>query len=144
MGLFDFAKVCLFSRVNGIVTLSGKAAPGAEVIRTAEFRNKRYVDKAVTDNEGRYRFPESSEHSFSKILYLEPRISQSILIRYQGTEYVAWESVKGNYAVDGEISEPLSLACELTTKSKIKRGRNGNPVNGICSWQFSRRGAVCQ
>ena len=143
MGLFDFVKVCLFSQVNGLVTLNGKAVSGAEVVRTAEFRNKRYVDNAVTDNEGRYRFPESSGHSFSKIMYLEPRISQSILIRYKGTEYVAWESVKGNSAADGEISEPLSLACELTTKSTIKRGRNGNPVNGICSWQVSMRGTVC-
>jgi hypothetical protein len=42
-------------------------------------------------------------------------IQQTIVIRYQGTEYVAWLHGKSSYDANTELDgHPLHLVCELT------------------------------
>ena len=132
MGLFDFMKVCLFSEVNGVVTLEGKPVAGAEIVRSAEINDKPYTDKTVTDENGRFHFDAMYTHSVNKILPMEPVIPQKILIKPQGHEYLAWEMTKHDYGINDEIKMPIRLACELLNKES---GKEYGPtvVWGICS-----------
>lgn len=118
MGMFDFTKVCLFSEVDGIVTISGQPIRGAEVIRTAQFRGETFRDETTTDEHGRYRFPAKFVRSLYKIAPIEPYIEQKIVIVREGKEYVAWEGDKRNYDINGEIKKPISLTCDLAQKSE--------------------------
>lgn len=120
MGMFDFLKVCLFSEVNGVVTLGGRPVAGAEVIRTAVLNNKVYRDTTTTDAGGHYHLEARFTRSVNSILPVEPFIYQKMFIRYQGKEHRAWEVDKRNYDVNGEIKKPLNLSCELTDPEEKK------------------------
>ena len=140
MGLFDFVKICLFSEVNGIVTLNGKPVAGVEVIRTSQMGHDNiYTDKTVTDEQGRYRFAARFTHSVRKIAPVEPVITQKIAFFHQDREYLGWEAVKDGYELNTELGQPINLACELGQEPKIKVGEyliNGEhsrrAIYGVC------------
>ena len=133
MGMFDFVKVCLFSEVNGVVTLNGKPVAGVEVVRTAELgcNDKLFTDRTLTDDQGRYRFSARFTHSVCKIAPVEPIVSQKIVFLHQGKEYLGWEMTKHNYEVDGELRRPIQLSCDLNTKNDRKEF-GPQIVWGIC------------
>ncbi len=139
MGLFDFAKVCLFSEVNAIVTLDGKPVEGVEVVRTAEWANKGnkiYSDKTSTDKEGRFHFDAMYSNSFSKLSLSTPVIAQKIYLIHGGKEYQGWKNGKLNYDENGELDngQPIVLSCELLAEPTKKDTRTKGPVVGICNW----------
>jgi hypothetical protein len=119
MGLFDFLKVCLFSEVNGVVTLEGRPVAGAELVRTAKIGEKTHVDRTTTDENGRFSFPEMYAHSLNKIAPVEPFIAQKITILADSREFLAWSGNKRNYDLDGEIYRPLKFNCEITNKDEL-------------------------
>lgn len=131
MGMFDFLQVCLFSEVNGVVTLEGKPVAGAELVRTAILNDKTYKDTATTDSEGRYHFDARFTRSINSILPSEPFIYQKMIIHHQGKEIRAWEVDKRNYDIDGEIKRPLNFTCELTDQDE-KKWFGPRAVLGIC------------
>lgn len=132
MGMFDFLKVCLFSEVNGVVTQDGKPIAGAEIIRTAEFNNKAYIDSTMTDTHGRYYFNARFINSINKILPIEPRVPQKISIRYHNKEYLGWDMDKRDYEINGEIDRKLDLVCELSKEPEMKKLGISGYVDGIC------------
>lgn len=132
MGFFDFAKICLFSEVDGVVTLNGKPLPGAEVVRTSEIgKDSVHTDRTFTDNQGRYFFPARFSHSLRKISPIEPLILQKIVIRFEAAEYVGWKTDKRNYDVNGELGRAIRLTCELSNESARKEF-GSQIVWGIC------------
>ena len=140
MGLFDFVKICLFSEVNGIVTLNGKPVAGVEVIRTSQMGHDNiYTDKTVTDEQGRYRFAARFTHSVYKIAPVEPNVRQKIAFLYQGNEYLGWRMNKHNYDINTELGRPITLTCELTSEPQLRMGlRHG--AHGICTWDGAPKG----
>ena len=135
MGMFNFLKVCLFSEVNGVVTLNGKPVVGAEVIRTAELNDKAYSDTTTTDGQGRYHFDARFTKSVNSILPVEPFIPQTLVIRANKQEFPGWKMNKRNYSVNGEIDQPLNLTCELSDQPELKEQRIGPNVFGLCKWK---------
>ncbi|MDH5778538.1 MAG: carboxypeptidase-like regulatory domain-containing protein, partial [Gammaproteobacteria bacterium] len=122
MGLFDFMRVCLFSEVNGVVTVQGKPVAGARIVRTAKLGDKPYTDTTTTDSRGMFNFKARFTNSVNKIAPVEPRIPQKLVIEHAGKEHVGWEMSKHNYDTDGELGKPINISCELTneeTKQEI-------------------------
>ena len=132
MGLFDFMKVCLFSEVNGVVTLEGKPVAGAMVIRTARFNSDIYSDSVITDGEGRYHFDAIYTKSLKKITSMAPLVPQELTITHAGSEYLGWVMNKTNYDMNGEIGRSMSLVCELTAGTTLKKLPDGKSIDGIC------------
>ncbi len=120
MGFLDFARIYIFSEVDGVVSMKGKPVSGAKVVRTADYRDKHYTHAAVTDGEGRFHFDDIYVYSMR---LSETAILQKIMIHYQDREYLAWELMKRNDNRYGELNDPntpdfsikkLELRCELT------------------------------
>ena len=127
MGLSDFLNVCLFSEINGVVTLGGNPVAGAELVRTAKNGEKVYTDRTKTDENGRFQFSAMYTHSVYKIAPVEPFITQKIKILTGGNEYLAWELDKRNYDLNGELRHyhsngevnlELNIRCELGTERR--------------------------
>jgi hypothetical protein len=132
MGLFDFLKVCLFSEVNGVVTLEGKPVAGAELVRTAQLGDKIYTDKAVTDGAGVFHFEALIIRSSRKITSMGPLVPQEISISHNSISKQAWLSNKNNYDVLGETGSELYLMCELDADPINRELPNGAIMHGIC------------
>ncbi|MCI0506530.1 MAG: carboxypeptidase-like regulatory domain-containing protein [Gammaproteobacteria bacterium] len=135
MGLFDFMKVCLFSEVNGVVTLEGKPVAGAEIVRTAKFSDTEHTDKAVTDADGKFHFDAMYTYSINKaLMIIEPVFHQKMMINYQAKEYRGWKTVKRSYDENTEVGEgkQIILTCELTDDDLKKEDGLRVPIVGIC------------
>jgi len=134
MGLFDFMKVCLFSEVGGVVTLAGKPVAGVELVRTAKFDDKDYTDKTTTDAQGKFHFDPVFSTS---LLKWDPSIFQTIILHYQGKEYIGWKLMRTNYELNGELDDNkllTNMLCELSIEPTKKDQLVRRPVNGICKW----------
>ena len=134
MGMFDFVKICLFSEVNGVVTLNGKPVSGVEVVRTAEMGHDNvYIDRAGTDDQGHYHFDARFTHSVRKIAPVEPVIFQKMVLFYQGKAYLGWQMTKRDYEINTELGQPINLTCGLDDEPKWRRGgRARYLIQGIC------------
>lgn len=143
MGLFDFAKICLFSEVNGVVTLNGTPVAGVEVVRTSELgcNDKIFTDKTFTNDQGHYYFPARFTHSICKIAPVEPHIDQKIVFFHQGKAYLGWHADKRSYEINSELGRPIHLACGLDHDPQMKAGeyhidgfRNEarRAIHGVC------------
>lgn len=117
MGAFD--RLVLFSEVHGTVLKDGKPVAGAELIQKvvwSENEDKNPVQHAMTDAKGAFWFPAIERSAgLLRLVPAQPTIQQTIMIRYQGVEYVAWLHGKSSYNADTELDgRPLRLVCELT------------------------------
>jgi len=109
-------KFVLFSAVTGVVLDHGKPVPGAAIMRTWNWAWKESggSDTTYTDAGGRFSLPEVTGSSFfGRFMPHEPYVTQGIVIKHGGHEYVAWRTVKRNYEPDGELGRPAHLTCRL-------------------------------
>jgi len=120
MGMLDFMRVYIFSEVDGVVLMNGKPVSGANVIRTADYKDKVHSNTVVTDEQGRFHFDDIYTYSMR---LSETAILQRIMIHYEGEEYLAWKLLKKHDSRYGELNDPdtpaestqkLNLTCELT------------------------------
>lgn len=127
-----FGKMSLFTEVVGVVLDHGKPVADAEVERVYNWgwKDKTVSVKTTTDADGRFRFDEVVESSFSgSLLPHEPVIVQKIFIRTGGQEYKAWTYTKHNYEPGGErMGQPIEIECPL----EVKPDFHGD-VFGICT-----------
>jgi hypothetical protein len=145
MGFFNAMKVNLFSEMKGVVTLEGKPVAGAVITRTAVPDNgKDYTDSTTTDSAGRFRFERMEMYNILNILPGSSTIFQKVFIKYDGQQYLAWETVtrghnKGElneYDVIGTDKEiDIDLKCELTAEKTKKEGSYISVISGICNWE---------
>jgi hypothetical protein len=122
----------LFSEVHGTVLKNGKPLSGVTVRRAFNWRwgKERGKDQAITNGAGQFQFPQVQRESISASIPHEPVIGQFIYIDHEGKEYVAWETFKHDYAVNGELDgKPINLECELTRENGF---HIRDSVNGIC------------
>lgn len=126
-----FSRV-LFSEVHGTVLKDGKPLSGVTVRRVFNWRwgKEKGKDQTATNSAGQFRFPQIDRESISASIPHEPVIGQFIYIDHEGKEYVAWETFKHDYVVNGELDgKPINLDCELTRENGF---HIRDSVNGIC------------
>ena len=145
MGLFNFFTIYVFSEVKGVVTMNGEPVRGAQVIRVGDHEHdKVYSDTAVTDAQGRFSFGPVSTFSLRPLM-LGTIIRQKITIKYQGMEYLAWETTKTSNHRYGELNDEevenpikLDLLCELTEpqdkRTVLEMELRNVGIYGLCSW----------
>ncbi|WLI89459.1 hypothetical protein Q4S45_22655 [Massilia sp. R2A-15] len=126
-----FSRV-LFSQVHGTVLKEGKPLSGVTVRRAFNWRwgKEKGKDETITNSDGQFHFPQIERESISAFIPHEPVIGQFIYIDHEGEEYVAWETLKHDYEVNGELDgKPMNLDCELTRENGF---HIRDSVNGIC------------
>jgi hypothetical protein len=117
MGIFD--RLVLFSEVHGTVLKDGKPVAGAEIVQKvvwSDDENEIAPQRAMTDKAGAFSFP-AIEHRAGvlRMIPAQPIMLQTILIRYQSAEYIAWQHSKTSYNANTELDgRPIRLVCELT------------------------------
>ncbi len=144
MGFLDFARIYIFSEVDGVVLMEGKPVSGAKVVRTADYKDKIHTNTAITDDLGCFHFDDIYTYSMR---LSETAILQKIIIYYQDNEYLAWELVKRHENRYGELTDPekpekpvikLNLKCELTDDQKkeqrVEFFLGDRIIYGLCSW----------
>lgn len=145
MGFLDFARIYIFSEVDGVVTLDDeKPVKGAKVIRTADFRDKLHTHVAITDEQGRFHFDDIYTYS---LRLSETAILQKIVIQHEGEEYLAWKLLKRNDHRYGELNDLktmkssiiyLNLRCDLSepqdSEQMVGSDLRRRIITGICRW----------
>jgi len=143
MSVKDIGKVCLFSKMTGVVTLDGKPAANARLIRTVDLSGPE-TDETSTDEQGNFSFPAVFTRTVSKYLPQEFSSNQDIKVLYQGKEYAMWSAVKRTPDDNSESrGKPLHVQCELNSEEKMIKVNN-SPIFSLCTWDVEpdkRRGA---
>jgi hypothetical protein len=133
MSIGDVGKVCLFSAISGTITLNGKPAVNAKLVRTGD-RDGARTDEATTDEKGYFQFPAMFERTITKFLPQEFVASQKITVNYNGQQYQIWSSIKRNPNENVESrGKPLIVSCELNSTEKSILV-NRVPIHSLCEW----------
>lgn len=140
-GFFRRYEVHLSPEVKGHIVAGGKPLEGAEVYREL-FYEEYYVDKAVTDPEGRFSFPQKIIRSRGPgKLFGETHITQVITVDYQGATYLLWRTSTTNLITPQVLAEKLhSLYCKLETPEELQhfpareRPSVTHNIRTVCRW----------
>lgn len=126
-------KACTFSEMKLQLTLDGKPADGAKVIRTVNWKEE-IVDTFKADESGTVQLPAMHESSITQVLPVEFVASQVINVQYKDKDYKIWVYAKRNPAENFEMSgEPLEMSCELSDEPKTERAFD-SIVKTSCKW----------
>ncbi|WP_444993957.1 DUF6795 domain-containing protein [Aliikangiella sp. IMCC44359] len=133
MSILDAGKVCLFSKISGVVMLDGKPAVNAKVVRTVNL-SKDITDQTTTDDKGYFEMPAVYTRTIGKYLPQEFVASQLIEVSYQEKKYEIWSSVKRSPEENTESrGKPLNVECELNSeRGLIMIDRVG--IFSRCKW----------
>lgn len=133
MGLSDVGKVCLFSKMEGVIKLDGKPVSNARLVRTVRW-SKEKVDETVTDENGNFKFEAKFERTIAKFLPMEFVAKQQIDVFYNGKEYGMWSGVKREPEENIESrGKHLVVECELNSDDSLIEV-NGGPIFSLCKW----------
>jgi hypothetical protein len=135
MSISDVGKVCLFSRMSGVVKLHGEPAKNARLVRTVSLSSSPKTDETYTDENGYFEFPAVFERTVAKFLPMEFVAKQDIVVHYQGTEYEMWDGIKRRPEENVESrGQPLVVECELAMEELDYKSVNGGPIFSRCIW----------
>lgn len=133
MGMTDIGKICLFSKMSGVVLLDGKPAANARLVRTVDFTGAK-TDETHTDANGYFEFPAVFQRSIAKHLPQEFASNQTIVAFYQDKEYAMWTGVKRKPEENSEArGKELIVKCELNQEEKLIKVNN-SPIFSLCTW----------
>ena len=133
MSLFDFAKVCLFSEVNGRVLLNGKPMKNVQILRKTSFQNKKSTEVTSTNEIGEFHFDAKYEKSIAKFLPVEVVISQEIEAIHDSKHYELWKTTKRDYEENSELNgKAMNLVCDLSHKPEYQT-IGEHVIKSICS-----------
>lgn len=133
MSLNDVGKVCLFSKMSGVIKLDGIPIANVKLVRTID-RNKPIIDETITDENGYFEFPAIFERTITKLLPQEFVVGQEIMAYYDNREYQIWSGVKRRSEENAESrGQPLIVECELNSERYYKKVNN-SPIFGLCKW----------
>jgi hypothetical protein len=133
MSIFDAGKVCLFSKISGTITLDGKPAANATVIRTVNL-NKNKTDQTTTDENGYFEMPAVFQRTVTKFLPQEFVSTQTITVNFNQKVYRMWHSVKRSPEENTEAKgKPLKVKCDLGAEEKLINV-NRAPIFSLCEW----------
>ena len=134
MSILDAGKVCLFSKISGVVTFEGKPAANALLTRTASLSRDK-VDKTRTDENGYFEMPAVFERTITKFLPQEFVARQVIVVNYNNQKYDIWSGVKRTEEENAEArGKPLVVSCDLTQQELDLIEVNGSPIFSRCKW----------
>jgi len=133
MGLSDVGKVCLFSKMTGVIKLDGKPVENARLVRTVNL-NKDIVDETTTDENGGFEFSVKMTRTAAKFLPQEFAVKQVIWVFYQDKEYKIWSGVKRRPEENTESrGKDLVIECELNSERNYIEVNN-SPIISLCTW----------
>ena len=143
-GWFKRYDVYLSPEVKGRILKDGEPVADVEVYRELMYA-KHYIEKTVTDSEGRFSFPEKTIHSREpgKLLGTE-HITQSITADYGQKTYLLWRTTSTSRTPEKVIVEKLShMECDLTNPEEMHHFTIAehpdftHNIRGICRWPDS-------
>jgi hypothetical protein len=144
MGFFDRFKICLYSEMQGVVTLHGQPVAGAQLVRKATYAaGKTASDSTATDAQGRFHFAPMYVHMFPRFWsFGGDRVGQIFSILHNGKELLGWRLMKYGYNENSEFNPEgsdmalkMDLICELTDDPDTERPKGqyfGTVYKGIC------------
>jgi len=133
MGLSNVGKVCLFSKMSGVIKQDGKPVANAKLVRTVNL-NKDLVDETTTDENGNFEFEAKFTHSLANMLPQEFAAKQVIWVHYNDNEYKIWSGVKRKPEENIESrGKPLVVECELNSEKSVIEVNN-SPIISMCTW----------
>ena len=119
MSILDAGKVVLFSEMKGQLLMKGEPIKQAKIRRVAHF-GKDFIDFSITDDEGRFEFPELSTRTINKFLPMEFTARQELFVEIDGAEIVFWEGVKAGPEPNAESrGKLLDAICELDKEQTV-------------------------
>jgi hypothetical protein len=135
MSLFSGEDVCVFSSMQGMVTLNGKPVAGAKLRRVVTWKDKKgESDSTETDAEGRFEFP-AMMRTLKQMLPAQFVAHQSIYVIYNDTEYHIWEMGKTSKQENSELGHVAdNLTCELTDELEPYPEAPGGLLLTVCKW----------
>lgn len=133
MSILDTGKVCLFSKISGVITYEGKPVTNALLTRTASL-SKNKTDETRTDENGHFEMPAVFERTITKFLPQEFVAKQVISVEFNNQNYDIWSGVKRTPEENAESrGTSLEVRCELTQEKTLKQVNN-NPIISRCTW----------
>jgi len=114
-------KACTFSEMQIRLTLDGKPASGAKIVRSVNWK-KEIIDTFTADEGGVVNLPAMYDSSITQALPVEFVSSQVINVEYENKEYKIWVYAKRDPGENSELGgQPFNMTCELTDEAKIER-----------------------
>lgn len=118
---FVFRKIVYCSPIEGFIHWQGK--PLGNVVVTRElysggFEGGKHSDTATTGSDGRFKFEVVQERRFLRpdLLSANPRVSQFLIVKHQGFDYLVWTFDKLDFNFGTEAAgNVLKLDCDLST-----------------------------
>lgn len=133
MSMFDAGKVCLFSKISGVITLDGEPAANAHIVRTVNLSRDK-VDETYTDENGYFEMPAVFQRTVTKFLPQEFTAKQTVVVHYEGEKYTIWRGVKRDPSENTEArGKDLQVACELTSEENLTIVDDA-PIFSLCKW----------
>lgn len=142
-GLFKKYDVHLSPEVHGVITNNGAPVVGLKVFRGLTYGDdKELIDETLTDDEGRFSFPEKNIRSRKPgSMFDESSIRQTIDVDYEGEKYILWYTEAIGIEPNKALTERLiKLNCELTNSQEefefdsVEYPQAGYLVHSICRW----------
>ncbi len=132
MGFFS-SKLCVFSEVEGIVTINDKPVEGAIIKRSYLLDDDEVFDQTSSDKNGKFQLDPIFVKSFRSFYPHQAAILQEINLIVDEVSYQAYGFQKGNYKENGERGDkPLLLRCELTNEKQRRPISESQKYFGIC------------
>ena len=133
MNIKDVGKVCLFSKISGVITLDGKPVSIAKIVRTVDLSGPE-VDETRADENGQFTLPAVFKQSLTKFLPQEFATKQEIIVHYNNKQYKIWSAIKRSPDENSESrGKPLLVKCELNSEEKLIK-INNSPIFSLCTW----------
>jgi hypothetical protein len=118
---FVFRKIVYCSPIEGSIYWQGK--PLVNVVVTRElysggFEGGKYSDTSTTGSDGRFKFEVVQERRFLRpdLLSANPRVSQFLIAKHQGFDYLVWTFDKLDFNFGTEATgNLLKLECDLSS-----------------------------
>lgn len=133
MTILDAGKVCLFSKISGVITLDGQPAANARITRTANLSSDK-VDETYTDESGYFEMPAVFQRTVTRFLPQEFTAKQTINVEHNGNEYVIWRGVKRDPRENTEArGKYLEVTCDLNSDENFTI-IGGAPIFSRCDW----------
>lgn len=134
MSILDAGKVCLFSKISGVITFNGDPVANALLTRTAALSKDR-VDQTRTDENGYFELPAVFERTITKFLPQEFVAKQVIVVDYNNQQYDIWSGVKRTPEENAEArGKPIVVSCKLNQAELSLIEVNGGPIFSRCTW----------
>lgn len=142
-GLFKKYDVHLSPEVHGVITNNGTPVVGLKVFRGLTYGDdKELIDETLTDDEGRFSFPEKNIRSRKPgSMFDESRIRQVVFTKKENKDFMLWYTQAIGINPNKALTERLEkLHCELTDSEEqfefdsVEYPQAGYLVHSICRW----------